>query len=979
MSRERRDKLLALRATLQGEVRTDETHRAIFATDASIYSETPEAVAFPKNERDLLTLVTHANETDSCLIPRAAGTSLAGQVVGSGLVVDIGRHMNTILELDENNRSVRVEPGVIQDDLNRFLGPSGLLFGPDTSTSSRAMIGGMMGNNSCGSRSIRYGTTREHVLGCRAILADGSTYDFKDWDSEQLAEQTASDVRLARLLNGLRDIVDRYRPQIDSRFPKEEVIRRNTGYALDYLAKTVLLEPEGEPLNLAKFLCGSEGTLAVWTEATLNCEPKPEASGVVVAHFETLRAALEATVEVVKLNPSAVELIDKPILDRTLDQLQQRRNRFFIEGDPEAVLIIEFFGDSEEDVTKKKAEVSAALTDGGKSYYCADIAADRVHQVWALRKAGLGLLMGIRGDFKPVAFVEDTAVAVEDLPEYIDEYSAIMARYGVECVYYGHASVGELHLRPSLNLKDSAEVDKLKGIGKEVAELVGKYNGSLSGEHGDGRVRSPFIADFMGEELAEAFREVKALWDPDNRLNPGKIVDPKPVEADLRTHVDTATPEVPTTFSFDREMGIVRATEKCNGAGACRKLDGAGGVMCPSYRATRDELHSTRGRANLMRTLLTSGDPEKTFESEELYQALSLCLACKGCKTECSASVDLAKLKSEFLQQYRDKKGTPLAVRAFAWIAAINRLGSIVPWLTNFVMRNRVLSGVLRRILGVHKNRHLPPLSRTSFRRWLSGRSLKTNTQHGSIVLFVDEFTDYQDAVVGRDSVELLEALGYDVATPKHADSGRPLISKGMLRAARKRAIKNVHTLFPFAEAGHKIVGLEPSAALTLVDEYPDLVPPAMLSKAKLVAEQTQLLEDFLAEEHDKRDLSDYFVTEERAVLLHGHCHQKALVGTGGALSALSIPAGYRAELIDAGCCGMAGSFGYETEHYDLSMQIGESRLFPAVRSADAETIIAAAGFSCRHQIYDGTQRKALHPAQVLRRALRDDLVSEAS
>ncbi len=500
---------MALRATLQGEVHTDATHRAIFATDASIYSETPEAVVFPKNERDLLALVAHAAETDGCLIPRAAGTSLAGQVVGSGTVVDIGRHMNTILELDEGKRSVRVQPGVIQDDLNRFLGPSGLLFGPDTSTSSRAMIGGMMGNNSCGSRSILYGTTREHVLGCRAILADGSTHDFEDWDSAQLAEQTANDERLAELISGLRDIVHRYRTQIDSRFPKRDVIRRNTGYALDYLASTVLVDPDGEPLNLAKFLCGSEGTLAMWAEATLNCEPKPVASGVVVAQFATLRGALEATVEAVKHTPSAVELIDKPILDRTLDQLQQRRNRFFIEGDPEAILIIEFFCDSEEEVAQKKAAVTAAMTEGGKSYHCAEIAADRVHQVWALRKAGLGLLMGIRGDFKPVAFVEDTAVAVADQPAYIDEFTAIMERYGVEWVYYGHASVGELHLRPSLNLKDADDVEKLKGIGKEVAELVGKYNGSLSGEHGDGRVRSPFIPDFMGEELVEALREVK--------------------------------------------------------------------------------------------------------------------------------------------------------------------------------------------------------------------------------------------------------------------------------------------------------------------------------------------------------------------------------------------------------------------------------------------------------------------------------------
>lgn len=969
--------LSTLAQRLDGEVRADRVHRQLYATDASIYSELPVGVAFPKTEADVLALVDYARKTSTPLIARTAGTSLAGQVVGSGLVVDFGRHMTAILDLDESAREVRVEPGVIQDDLNRFLSPSGLLFGPDTSTGSRAMIGGMIGNNSCGSRSVRYRTTREHIHRATAILADGSVAQLEPWSAADVDERIGRDDTVGRILAGLREIVADNRGLIAQRFPKASVTRRNTGYALDYLAETVLIDPEGEPLNLAKFLCGSEGTLALITESTFGCEPTPGARGLMVAQFDTVRKSLEATVRAVAYDPSAVELVDKPLLDLTIDQLEHRKNRFFLEGDPAAILMIEFFEDTQQEVDAKIAQVIADLGVDGLSYHCAHIPNERAERVWALRKAGLGLLMGIPGDAKPVAFVEDTAVAVRDLPDYIDEYRRIMTAYDVDCVYYGHASVGELHLRPRLSLKESAAVEKMKGIAHEVAELVAKYQGSLSGEHGDGRVRSPFLGVVMGAEVVELFRRVKALWDPDNLFNPGKIVDPVPVESDLRTRVDVETPTLDTHFAFAHDGGIVRHIERCNGAGACRKLDGAGGVMCPSYMATREELHTTRGRANLMRTLLTSDSPQTALASEDLFEAMSLCLMCKGCKIECPASVDMAQAKSEFLQHYWDAHGTPLKVRLVGHFATMGRLASIAPWLANWLMGNRLTAPLFKRLTGVQPGRALPRFSSPTLKRWFKRRGPITIADPvRQVAVFADEFTDLQDAENGRAAIELLEALGYQVDIPKHVDSGRPLISKGLLRAARKRAEKNVRALLPIAREGRPILGLEPSAALTLIDEYPELVRPEMRDAAKEVAAAVMLLEDFLASEHETRDLSSHFDDEARTIVFHGHCHQKALVGAEGAVAALRIPTNHEVSLIDAGCCGMAGSFGYE--HVELSLKIGESRLFPAIRAAEDGAVIVAEGFSCRHQIADGTARRAVHPAVVLRDALKGDLQRRA-
>lgn len=966
-------KLTQLNERLTGEVRFDDVHQHLYATDASIYCERPVGVAFPKNNDDVKQLIRFATDTGIPLIPRTAGTSLAGQVVGSGLVVDLGRFMTAILDTSFPDREVRVEPGVIQDELNRFLDEHSLVFGPDTSTGNRAMIGGMIGNNSCGSHSILYGTTREHLKAAKVLLSDGTAVELTDWDASQVDQIAGQKDRLGEIVSGLRTLVKENTDEIRSGFPDARIKRRNTGYALDYLLSTVLADPNGAELNLAKFLCGSEGTLALVTEALLNVDPKPTHIGVCVPHFDTLQSALKATKIAVGLEPSAVELIDKKILDLTLNQREHRHNRFFIEGDPAAILVVEFFRDSSEAVEKAKRELNNRLVKEGLCYATADIEANQIKKVWALRKAGLGLLMGMINDEKPVAFVEDTAVAVDDLPAYIDRFQSIMNQNDTDCVFYGHASVGELHLRPLVDLKTHQGVNKLDKVAREVADLVGEFRGSLSGEHGDGRVRSPYIKHAMGSGLVAVFKQVKDLWDPAGIFNPHKIVDPVEATKKLRSSVDQPVPSLPTVFTYEADGSLLAHIERCNGAGACRKLPDAGGGMCPSYMVTKEELHTTRGRANLFRQLLAERGPQETMAATELVEAFDLCLACKSCKRECPASVDMTKLKAEFFQHYWESHRVPIKVLSVGYIAKFNKLALLMPRVANWFLLNRFFGPLFRKILGFAPNIPFPLFSPLSFKRWFKRRKTShlTGEPIKTVALFADEFTDANDLDVGQAAVELLERLGYRVVIPKHVDSGRPLLSKGLVRAAAKRIQRNVDYLKPIAEQGIPILGLEPSATATLVDEALDLVPKHQLKDAQIVAEAVSMLDDFLASEAQQRNLAASFDAQKRKILFHGHCHQKAVLSTEGSLDALRIPLGHEVEMIDAGCCGMAGAFGYEAKHQLFSQQVFELKLAAAVRCADDTTRISASGFSCRHQITNLTGRRAQHPAQILRDALK--------
>ncbi len=962
---------------LQGKLHLDEATKLLYATDASVYREVPIAVCYPKNEADLKKLIAFANEYKCSLIPRAAGTSLAGQVVGSGIVVDISKHFNSILEVNEEESWVRVQPGVIRDDLNRFLKPFGLYFAPETSTANRAMIGGMVGNNSCGTNSVVYKTTRHHLLELKTLLSDGSEVKFEAIDKiafEAKTNQTDREGKIyAFIKTKLSDTT--VAEEIEREFPRREIHRRNTGYAIDELLQLQPFATNGAEFNMCQLLAGSEGTLAFTTEIKLNLVPLPPPEKIMICpHFHSLEESLKAVVVAMDHPVRAVELMDKIVMDCTKENKEQAQNRFFVEGDPQGILMIEFGGDSREEVDAQADALQADFESKGLAYAFTRIYPPNIKKAWTLRKAGLGLLANIPGDAKPVAVIEDTAVWVEDLPAYIEEFGVIMEKYGQRAVHYAHAGAGELHLRPILNLKKSDEVELFRDIAKETAELVKKYRGSLSGEHGDGRVRAEFIPLMIGEKNYQLLKDLKSVWDPNNIFNPGKIVDAKPIHASLRYAANRSEPVIPTLLNFEDCGGILRMAEKCNGSGDCRRSHQAGGTMCPSYMATRDEKDTTRARANILREFLTNSSQSNRFDHEEIKQVMDLCLSCKGCKSDCPSNVDVASLKAEFQHQYYKANGIPLRNRIFANIALINRMGSAIYPLHNFLLSNGLTSGLIKKIAGVSLKRSLPSVSRQSLRRWYlkNYAGLAPNQPIKQVYLFCDEFTDFNDAHIGIKAIKLLCKLGYAVKMPNHAESGRAAISKGLLASAQKFAKSNVATFSELVDENNPLLGIEPSAILSFRDEYPRLVEESQFDAAKKLSKNCYLIDDFIAAEMSAGNINRYlFTKEQRSVFLHGHCHQKAISSVDSSAFLLDIPLNYHVQLIPSGCCGMAGSFGYEAEHYELSMQIGELILFPAIRNTDKADIIAAPGTSCRHQIYDGTKRTALHPIEILYDALR--------
>jgi FAD/FMN-containing dehydrogenase/Fe-S oxidoreductase len=969
--------LQELETKLSGELYYDKTMRILYATDASVYREMPLAVALPKDKKDIRVIVAFANQHEVPLIPRAAGTSLAGQCVGTGLVVDVSKYMNQILEVNTEKNWVKVQPGVIRDELNQRLEKDGLFFGPDTSTVNRCMMGGMVGNNSCGSTSIVYGSTRDHLLEVDVILSDGTETTFKALSKADFYKKIELDNLEGEIYRHIHTELSNTEQQkeIRAEFPKASIHRRNTGYAVDVLLETDIFTKEKPTFNFCSLMAGSEGTLAFMTEIKLNCVPLPPKHKILLcAHFESVQESLEAVLIAMKYQPTAVELMDKIIMDCTKESIEYRKNRFFLEGDPQAVLVIQF---SENEMEKAEAtanELENAFKNKGYGYAFPRVRGSKMKQVWDLRKAGLGLLANIPGDSKAVAVIEDTAVDVQDLPAYIQEISAMMTGFGQRSVYYAHAGAGELHLRPILNLKKSEDVQLFHDIGEATAKLVKKYDGSLSGEHGDGRVRAEFIPLMIGEKNYDLIKRLKYTWDPKNLFNPGKIVDAPPMNTSLRYEPDAPTPELETVFNFSETGGIIRAAEKCNGSGDCRKLPLSGGTMCPSYRATRDEKSTTRGRANVLREMLTNPiDKNKPFDSQEIYEVLDLCVSCKGCTSECPSNVDMSTMKAEFLHQYHQTHGIPLRSLAFSYISNLNALGSIVPSLTNFIFKNKYSNGLLKKVLKVAPERDLPLLHSTTLRKWFRKNAPKvTGEIKKTVYLFCDEFTNYNDTEIGIRAVQLLTRLGYEVKMVKHSESGRSHISKGVLKPAQALARKNIAIFKNIITKETPLLGIEPSAILSFRDEYPRLVADEEIETAKQLAKNVLLVDEFISQEIMAGNITaDIFTKEKKTIKLHGHCHQKALSSVNHSAWLVGLPENYTVEVIPSGCCGMAGSFGYEAEHYEVSMKIGEQTLFPAVRSASADTIIAAPGTSCRHQIKDGTKREALHPVEVLWEALR--------
>lgn len=964
----------ALQSEFEGELyfkntTTDKALKKVYSTDASVYQEEPLAVAIPKTVNDIKKLIKFADNEQITLIPRAAGTSLAGQVVGKGLVVDISKNFVNILEVNKDEKWVRVQPGVIRDDLNAYLKPYGLMFGPETSTSSRAMIGGMIGNNSCGLHSIIWGATRDNLFEVKALLSDGSEVLFGDLDKKTFQEKCNLKTLEGQIYQSLEKLINNPKNQLSIKegFPKANVKRRNTGYALDALKPHLSGADCTFEFNLSKLIAGSEGTLCFITEAKLKLlDLPPKEVGMVAVHTHSLNESLLANLVALEHNCSASELVDDFILEFTKTNIEQSKNRFFIEGEPKAILMVEFFDETQEGLLQKTNNLIKDLKEKNLGYAHPILLGDDSKKAWEVRKGGLGLLRNLEGDTQCVNLIEDCAVDPQDLPAYIEDLEVLLKKLNVQYSMYAHAGAGELHVEPMVNLKTTEGRQLFRTILAETAILVKKYGGSLSGEHGDGRLRGEFIPFMMGEKNYALFREVKQIFDEKGIFNQGKIIDSPPMNEFLRYEADLPTPKHQTIFDFSKQESILRLTEKCSGSGDCRKTEITGGTMCPSYMATRSEKDTTRARANVLRQYYTN---EQAITQESVKEVLDLCLSCKGCKSECPSSVDVGKMKAEFLQKTYDTKGIPFRSKLIGTFTKQMRLASIAPWAYNFIFKTEAIRRIANRIVGFHPDRTMPLLHSTTLKEWFGKQPSSQNEK--KVYFFCDEFTNYNDVEVGKKAILLLQKLGYEVIIPNHLESGRTYLSKGMVREAKKIAIKNVELLKDIVSDNTPIIGLEPSAILTLRDEYLELVPQDLRDSAEKIAKNTFQFDEWFAREIDRGNIKkEAFSSEKRVIKLHGHCHQKALSSLTPTKKSLSLPTNYEVHLIPSGCCGMAGSFGYEAEHYEVSMKVGELILFPTIRKQAENIIIAAPGTSCRHQIKDGTGRIAQHPAEILFEAL---------
>ncbi len=979
------DQWESLSRQLSGELYLDNAMRTVYATDASAYREKPQAVAIPRNVEDIRKLISFAREYKTTLIPRAAGTSLAGQVVGSGIVVDISRHFNQILEVNTQERWVCVQPGVVRDELNLFLASYGLMFGPETSTANRAMIGGMVGNNSCGLHSVIYGATRDHLLSVKAILSDGSEVEFSALSQEDYAEKcglspTASVAAASYTIAGAETIAAKPRTElkesgsaesfiyqkihallshpanqqeIRTHFPREKVTRRNTGYALDSLLDCEPFTEGGQPFNLCRLIAGSEGTLCFVTEIKLNLLPLPPREvGVVCVHCHSIHESLKANLIAMQHGPGASELVDKYIMDFTKGHPEYDQNRFFIQGDPQAMLMVEFTDDNLAALQQKTAALIAALRKQGLGYAHPVIYGADTKKVWDVRKAGLGLIRNIIGDAQPVNLIEDCAVAVEDLPDYIAELETLLQGHGIRYSMYAHAGAGELHVEPMINLKSQEGNAQFRQVLAETAQLVKKYGGSLSGEHGDGRLRGEFIPYMVGEKNYKLFEEIKRTFDPENIFNPGKIVNTPPMNEHLRYTPGQGITAPATIFNFSEKGDILGMAEACSGSGDCRKSHLMGGTMCPSYMATKNEKDTTRARANILREMLTRSEKANKFDHEEIKVVMDLCLSCKGCKAECPSNVDVGKLKAEWQQHYYQANGVPLRTWLVANFTTLNKLASLAPWAYNFLFSNSVTSSLFKRLTGFAPQRSLPLLEKTTLSKWMKqrkkrgerseergvrneeieGKKPETNNRQQEtkrVYLFCDEFTEFNDVEIGKQAVELLERLGYEVVIPEHKESGRTYLSKGLVKRAQQLATTNVSLLKDLVSEHTPLLGIEPSAILTFRDEYLSLVPDSLKASATALAKHSLLIEEFLAKELEKGHLTkEQFTTGHQLIKLHGHCHQKALSSLVPLKKLLSLPKNYQVQLNTSGCCGMAGSFGYEKNTSPYPSRLGNWSCF---------------------------------------------------
>lgn len=966
--------LLKLSKQIEGDLYFDHISKVLYATDASAYREMPLAVALPKSKDDLQKLIRFANANHCSLIPRGAGTSLAGQVVGSGIVVDFSKYLNSIIEVNAEEKWARVEPGVVLSELNIHLQKFGLMFGPETSTANRCTMGGMLGNNSCGLHSLMHGSVREHILEVTSFLSDGEEVVFGELSSDEFQEKLGGISHESKIYKLIDKILSDSAnvEEIRKQYPDPSVPRRNNGYALDQLANMQPYNAEGEPFNLCKLIAGSEGTLALVAEMKLNLVPlPPKEKAVLCIHFEKLTDAFKANLIGLKYHPAAIELMDKTIMNLTKGVLNLQKNRFFIDGEPEAILIVELWSDNKDEIIERAKAIEAEMRSSGFGYHFPLVWGADIQKVWGLRTAGLGVLSNMPGDAKPVSVVEDTAVPVEKLPDYLNDFQQLLDQYNLKAVYHAHIATGELHLRPVLNLKDTEDVKLFRIVAIETAKLVKKYGGSLSGEHGDGRLRGEFIPFMLGDIVYKLLKELKHTWDPHNIFNPGKIIDTPPMNESLRLEPDAETLELNSYFEYKIELGMARAIEKCNGSGDCRKSEIIGGAMCPSFMATHDEVNSTRGRANVLRELVTRPGKIHWADQHEVVSVLDLCLSCKACKSECPSGVDMAKLKADFLQNHYDGNPIPFRSRLIANYPSLMNSASKFQPVSGWMLRSPIISHLIKLCFDFTLKRPLPELSKETMKQWY-GKHQHRTAANGKVYLFNDEFLNTNDSHIGIQAILLLEKLGYEVVIPTHTFSGRTYLSKGLVTKAAILANKNVSLLKDFISEETPLVGIEPSAILSFRDEYPQIVSAELKDAARKLSANVLMFDEFIVGEVAKGKITpDQFTADSAEIKLHGHCHQKAIATTDASKKMLMLPVNYTVSEIPSGCCGMAGSFGYEKEHYELSMKIGELVLFPEVRKTSERVLIAAPGTSCREQIKHGTGRKAYHPVEILFKALK--------
>ncbi|GMU33006.1 MAG: FAD-binding protein [Planctomycetia bacterium] len=939
-----------LKSTLRGEVRDDRLARALYSTDASIYEIVPDAVVFPASVEDVQHAVRICSEHRVPITPRGAGTGLAGGAVNRGVQLDCSRHLNRILEIDPARRTAMVEPGVVLDELNAALRPHGLQFAPDVATSSRATIGGMIANNSCGAHSVMYGRTVDHVRGLDVVLSDGSR---QRWGQFDVAADAPRNELAAQCEAALLRVCENEREEIAARFPK--VMRRNGGYALDRLCTA------NGRINPESIICGSEGTLVIVVGAVLNLVPLARHRGIVVAHFAELLDALAATPVALEHGPAAVELLDKLILDAARENPVMRRRPWLIEGDPRGILVIELYDDDAERLATRLHALAGDFKSRGLGYAWPVLADTALQdEVWYVRKSGLGLLMSKPGDRQTYDFVEDTAVDPGRLRDYIARFMTVLSEEGVtEASYYAHASVGCLHVKPVLNLKSAGDIARMHRIADRISSLALEFGGTMTGEHGDGILRSCWLEKMYGPRIVKAFRAVKAAFDPHNILNPGKIVDPLPMLENFRYGPAYRAENPLTVLDFSAHGGMSGLAEMCSGVGQCRQR--LVGVMCPSYMATGDEQHTTRARANALRLALSNRDILDGLADPALDEVMDLCLSCKACKTECPTGVDMARLKSEWQHHRHERSGAPLGSRLVARAADFAAWGYRFAGMANKLGETRFVRDLVEAVAGFDARIRPPKFARESFRDWFARHSHRRTQRPGArrVAYFVDTWTNYFMPQVGIAAVRILEHLDCEVVVPPTVCCGRPAISKGMLLHAKKLAERNVAVLSPLVEQNIPIVGTEPSCILTFMDEAPQLVRG---SKADRLGAGAMMLETFLAREYADR-LKGFGMGSP--ILYHGHCHQKALVGTGDVVTVLKAVCGAGATELNTGCCGMAGSFGHEKDHYEVARAVGEQRLFPAVRNR-GHAEIAVSGFSCREQISHHTDARPRHVIEVI-------------